>query len=251
MAILVCRYCGRHFNHRSSLHRHSNTRCAYRPRHQDIILHDTSPIEDQPSQNCLRESVERLCTLVREMDEKIKTGTDTSHHNVHITNNTTNITINQFGREDISHLSRYLDLDRILYRTKLGLVQLVEYIHFRHRSGTNKNVRVSNIREEMLEYHNGQRWLYGWRDDILNKMMDRGIDVMSDHFDNEQDRLRNKWTMTMYDHVEGWLNDMQERKDEAIYPAAREVFRMLCNNTADTKGVIEKQNNNRCRRRSI
>jgi len=47
-------------------------------------------------------------------------------------NNTLNVTINQFGKEDLSDITN-LDLDRILYRTKLGLVQLMEHIHFREK----------------------------------------------------------------------------------------------------------------------
>jgi hypothetical protein len=184
--------------------------------------------------------ITHLQSLIHDLSEQVKqlkqVNTVAPHtvspviNNTSTINNNINITVNQFGKEDLSHLS-HLDLDRMLYRTRLGLVQLMEYIHFRHDSGKNKNVRVSTMKEEMLEYFNGRRWLYGWKGDILNSMMEKGIDVMSDHFDNEQDKLRKNWSLTMYDHVENWLNKMQDRNDDVLDPAMRELFLMLCNNT--------------------
>lgn len=163
-------------------------------------------------------------------------------------NGNLHIKINSFGDEDVFHVY-LLDLDEILSRTRLGLVQLIEYIHFRHQLRKNENVRVKDVENEILEYYNGKKWMYGWKGDILQGMMEKGIDVMSDRFDKAQDRLRNEWTTAMYDHVERWLNDMRDRKYDVIDPAVRELFIMLCNNT-NTDRINEISERPRTRRKS-
>jgi len=160
----------------------------------------------------------------------------------HITNNTNNnIVVNQFGKEDLSHLSS-LDLDRMVYRTKLGLIQLTEYIHFKKKQ--NKNVRVTDLNMDMMEYHNGARWIYGWKDDIMNKVIGNGVELMTDHFDSEHLRLSTQWSTTMFEHVKGWLEGMYNKSDDVYAPALRDVYMMICNNTNTPRLMVKKRRRN-------
>ena len=91
---------------------------------------------------------------------------------------------------------------------------------------------MSDVKDDMMEYYNGSRWVYGRKNDVLNRMLGKGVDVMSDHFDNEQDKLRNRWSNTMFDHVETWLDGMQCEKEDFRQPATRDVYLMLCNHSS-------------------
>jgi len=110
---------------------------------------------DVPGRNIAKDdvlvkSLEDLIHGLRNDISKIaRSGAVTIQNNNNNNNNTVNVTINQFGKEDLSNLSN-LDLDQILYRTKLGLVQLTEHVHFRERSGKNNNVRVSDMKEDII-----------------------------------------------------------------------------------------------------
>ena len=211
----VCKNCGQTFAHKSSLSRHQKYRCSDR----------ADPVDSTEALN-VQKIYDELIHLRNAFAASIQTSRLDKQNggNILITNNNSNnnninITINQFGKEDLSHLTN-LDLDKIVYRTKLGLIQLMEYIHFRQKIKSNKNVRVTDVHREMFEYYNGKRWMYAWKQDILERMVEKGIDIMSDHFDSEQDKLQKQWSPTMYEHVEKWIDLMQEKSpcvhDEAI-----------------------------------
>lgn len=144
--------------------------------------------------------------------------------------NNINIQINSFGKEDTTHVGS-LNLDKLLYRTKLGLVQLLEHIHFHHKEGKNNNVRVCDLREDIMEYFDGQKWKYGWKNDILQQIVENGLMVFIDYFEDKQDKLQQTWSRTMYTHVEKWLEDMIHRIDSVYGQAKADVCLMISNNT--------------------
>jgi len=252
------------FQHKSSLSRHQKT-CNRR--HDECLrvaeerVDQSDVVYNQAEQqnNTLPENVDdhadkidHLKKITSELKEVLNNNTCnniTINNNNNNNNNTFNIVINQFGKEDLTHLSG-LDFDKLMYRTTLGLVQLIEYIHFRHRSDINRNVRTTEMKNEILEYFNGNRWIYGWRDDIIKNMIEKGIDLMTDHFDNEHERLQEKWSMTMFNHVEKWLYDMQDQKPCVMSPALRNIFLMICNNNHFASSVpFENFNTRRGHRR--
>lgn len=236
-----CKDCDQKFSHKSSLSRHRHKFCHVLKSKRELSCGENSPDG----------VMTKMYDLVKELKADLST-VNRPAEVVNIHNNTMNVTINQFGKEDLSGLVQ-LDLNRILYRTKLGLVQLMEHIHFREKSDRNKNIRVSDMKHEMVEYFDGDRWMYGWKGDILERVMGRGVGLMSDHFDSEHEILRNKWSRTMFDHVETWLDGMQNEKHECVVPATRDMYLMLCNHShlPNVSNVMTHQNPPRLRRKSI
>jgi len=240
----ACEHCQSHFSHQSSLSRHKRT-CRVKLAAENA--------ENAANNARLEGVISSLNETIREMKDSIDRNNSTPRvqnttNNQVVSQNIQNITINQFGKEETTHLTG-LDLDKLVYRTKLGLVQLMEYIHFQHEKGRNLNVRVSDMKHDVIEYYNGRRWMYGWKPDVLNRMVGKGLDLMTDHFDVGQERLRKKWSLSMYDHVEKWLDCMQEGNTDVFESAANDIYLMLCNNTTDIAN--EKNRLPRTRRKSI
>ena len=97
-------------------------------------------------------------------------------------NNTTinNITLNNFGEEDLSYLE---SPDKYLRMRKAGLVLVIEHIHFHADHPANANVRLKSLKHQLAEVNVAGDWqvasLRSTEDRMINKAhayIARGID---------------------------------------------------------------------------
>ena len=92
--------------------------------------------------------IEQLKLQIKKYEESV---IQTVNNNVtNITNNTQNIIINNFGNEDISHVTKKQIL-RALRMNKECPVELVKLIHFNTDKPENHNIYKPNFKDKYLE----------------------------------------------------------------------------------------------------
>jgi len=125
-----------------------------------------------------KQKIEKLIKDMEEKNKQIENITKTSKSKT-INNNTTNnngiinnINIVQFGREDISSLTRE-EIKKILYERGVdGLLASLEIIHFNDRLPQYKNLRLTNLNSKYIDVHNGKTWIKDDKEKIINETLE-------------------------------------------------------------------------------
>jgi hypothetical protein len=164
----------------------------------------------------------------------INSNNNTNNNNTHtnITQNTqNNVIINAFGKETLQHITPAF-LDRCVRRTDKGLVELIEKIHFDPDVKQNNNIRATNARAPLVKIHDGQAWKYGRKDRVLDRLVDTGHEIMQDHLEDNEDRIKDQVCETMFDHVRKWMDKVQEKDKRTLDDLFLDVYLMILNATA-------------------
>lgn len=213
-----CDQCEACFKFRSNLSRHKKTaHCG------TIVSHSEEKENDDQITN-LKQEVERLREEVSRRPSTTTTNTNT--HN--ITNNTINI--NALGRENISGLTPEI-ITTCIKRTSKGLADLVEKIHF--DATMNRNIRATLQHPEHVEYFDGDRWKVGPRNRVMRQVVDSSHNIMSDHYDNNSQDVRNSMTISLFTFVHNWMQKMTRSNARAYADAMDEVYCCVLNRTRD------------------
>ena len=142
--------------------------------------------------------------------------------NNNTTNNVVNITLNDFGSEDVSYLE---SPDKYLRMRKDGLVLVIEHLHFHKDHPANRNVRLKSLKHQQAEVHVGGDWkvasLRATEDTMINRAhayIARGID-----------------SRTVTDETLQWMRDARTKD---VKSHVREgVKSLLCTKRAETRSL--------------
>jgi hypothetical protein len=125
--------------------------------------------------------------IIKEKEEEIQklkiantTNNVTNINNGNITNNT--IIINNFGGEDISHLTNKQIL-RVLKMNKECPVELVKLIHFNKEKPENHNIYKPNFKDKYVKYYDNNIWKIGDLMKIVTELYLSKMDIAEEKFE--------------------------------------------------------------------
>ena len=128
-----------------------------------------------------------LMLIIKEKEEEIQklkiantTNNVTNINNGNITNNT--IIINNFGGEDISHLTNKQIL-RVLKMNKECPVELVKLIHFNKDKPENHNIYKPNFKDKYVKYYDNNIWKIGDLMKIVTELYLSKMDIAEEKFE--------------------------------------------------------------------
>lgn len=215
----ACEFCHKTFYHASNKSRHKQI-CKEKP--EDPVLSMITSMNEK-----IEHMSERLETPPPPTTQNVQT-------NCNNTNNTNNICIqvNALGREDTSHLSHAF-LSRCVRKTNAGLVDLLEKLHFDPDVRENANIRVSGIckRAPLVEYNDGERWRLAKREKVLNQMIDKGQDILQEHFDDNATEIKDQVSETMYAYIVDYFDAMANADKRTMQGLLTDIYILLLNNT--------------------
>jgi len=220
-----CDTCGRAFNFKGSLSRHRKNCDA--TVHARQCADENDPIK----------ALQRRCDELQEQVEHIRERptTNNTYNNTVNANNNRITNINALGQEDLTGITPEL-VDSCIRRTTKGLVELMKKIHF-DTSESNHNLRASLHHPEQVEYHDGGDWKYGPKNRVVRQVVDSSHSIMRDHYDDNQQVLRNTVSNAMYDFIDRWMNKMTRSTAQVYMDVMSEVYCTILNRTRD----IEKE----------
>lgn len=160
-----------------------------------------------------------------------------------VANNTTTTTqqmiqvnqqvINAFGQERLDHISSHF-LNQCVRRTDQGLIALLEKLHFDPVvNGENANVRITNRKLPLVEVNDGRQWKFEKKEKILNRMVDKGQDILQEHLEGNQERIKEQLSDSMWEHVQGFFERIDVRDETTIRNILDDVYIMLLNKTRE------------------
>lgn len=209
-----CDFCGKRFNYAASKSKHKR-KCEKRP----------------------LQTVESLTKAIDLLNDKLEK-LDVSRNlppvlNTNCNNQTINIQINAFGNESTDHLSHTF-LTKCIKRTNQGLVQLLEKLHFDDEKKENANVRILNKKEPLAEIKNKDgKWQYVRRESVLNEMVDRGQEILQEHFDDNQDEIKETVSDSMFEYIIDWFHKMEDKDKSVLSDVLTDIYIMLLNKSRD------------------
>lgn len=156
-----------------------------------------------------------------------------TYNNIQVNNtyNTTqNIVINAFGNESLEHVTRSF-LDQCVRRRNKGIVELIERIHFDPAHQENMNVKATNAKLPLVKVHNGTSWMFARKDRILNELVDKGHGIMQEHFDDNEDSIRDGNSETMFTLIKDWLDKMQDGDKKTYGDVLMDMYILILNAT--------------------
>ena len=112
--------------------------------------------------------------------------------NTTITNTTTsntNIQLNSYGSEDLSHISETFKTEML--KIPYGAIpKMIEAVHFNDKRPENKNIVLSNKRDNKLKIFSGNKWIYKNKDDTLNNLINGKYFILDNHYETICDKLK-------------------------------------------------------------
>jgi hypothetical protein len=183
----TCVYCNKIFTRMDNLQRHLNGRCKSKESYDELDkLKEDMKIIIQNYQKMESENV----GLKKEIDEikviqvggninnenNVLKGNNNQINKGLVQNNTVNIQLTQFGKEDISKLNLMDAMKSYLKSTGGNIVSnMLKYINLNEQYPENNNICMTDLSREIVKIHNGKKFIYkkfkNVKDEILTRVV--------------------------------------------------------------------------------
>ena len=170
-----CKYCDRGFNKRQSKSRHEKT-CKYRKDYTKQELNEKIAEVNAASKDALLEEKDKIIAELKNQIEVLltKVGNTTN-------NNTINININAFGKENMEYIKGGFIKELITRGPYSAIPKLLKEIHFNPDHSENHNVMIPNRKESYAKRYNGEKWELADKSLTLEDMSDKAFNVLTEY----------------------------------------------------------------------
>ena len=181
---IKCDYCGNRFATMANKRRHELHSCKD---NKYILLKQIKKMENEK-----KEWTNEKKKLYKKIDELIsKVGNNNTSNNIQTQNNNNNIIINNYGNEDIDHLTDKIK-DALIKIPYGAIPKLIESVHFNDKIPKNKNIIFPNKNENLLKIYHGDKWVYKNKNEMITDLIDSKYMIMDSHYDDTKNSISNK-----------------------------------------------------------
>ena len=101
-----------------------------------------------------------------------------------ITNNTQNIILNNYGNEDMSHITN--DIKTNLLKIPFAMIpKMIEAVHFNDEKPENKNILLPNKKDNLVKIFKENKWIHLNKDDVIKLLVSEKYNILDKHFENK------------------------------------------------------------------
>ena len=166
-----CEFCFELFNTKPSKRRHELHYCKENTNSKDKLLN---------------EQTKQIKKMEKTIDKLIdKAGNTTINHiqSSQSTHNQQNIKLNNYGSEDLSHLTDFFK-NNLLTQPHGMIPKMIEAVHFNTDKPENKNILMPNKKDNKVKIFSGDKWIYKNKNDTMNDLIDGKYFIMDTHYSN-------------------------------------------------------------------
>ena len=188
--VFKCNYCGENFKTKANKRRHELHRCKENPAIIERLL--LSKDEKIKSLELEKDNWKKEKDNWEKEKEKLYVKIDQLISKVGHTNNIqNNIIINNYGEEDLSHITDKIKTE--LLKIPYGAIpKLIESVHFNDEKPENKNILMPNKKENMLKVYHGDKWIYKNKNETIRDLIDSKYIIIDNHYDQIKNNVSNK-----------------------------------------------------------
>jgi len=231
----LCEYCDRNYKKKFTLNRHLKT-CKIKKAQKEKE-------KDKEEIKFLKKKVELYEIITKNSDKFLlqekansitNNNTNTNCHNTNMTNsnNTVNIMVNDYGKENVNYLkdSKYKRIiNKILGNGMLGLQQYIKYKYCNPEIPENLTIKYTNQRSNKLKVREDNEWKTRDKNEVMDELYDRDNNVEevlgiydqlndlqdTEEMDDNQEKFVTK-IATFYDSDEEDYDEMKKLKNGTL-----------------------------------
>ena len=178
----ICAFCNESFKTYANMRRHELHRCKNR-------------YDDMSYKNLFYESQKQMEKEKKELKKQINLLL-TKVGNTTINNNTQNIQLNSYGKENMNHITDNMKTQ--LLKMPYGMIpKMIEAVHFNNEKPENKNIAFTNKKDNRIKVYSDDKWIFKDKDDIIHDLIDGKYFILDTHYDSVVETL-NKTSKTSY-----------------------------------------------------
>lgn len=183
-----CDYCDACFKHINNKYRHQKYNCKAR-KTQEMMLQNL----EEKHRLELEQRDKTIENLLDKLDIAIKKIGNTTNNINNINNSKNlNITINAYGKEDLTYITKG-EWFEMLLDPENSVVKLFLETHFNPEHPENANIRLRNRNSKFLEVHDGDSWKNKKKKKMLSEIADDKQGILDDKF-TKDDEIQNELT---------------------------------------------------------
>jgi hypothetical protein len=202
-----------------------------------------SQLKEKDTENNKLKNILFKSTNIIPMPSVINSNVSNSNNrNNYYDNRVLNITINAFGKEDLTYL-KSRKIDKLLARPKVAVEEMTKEIHCNDEHPENTNAYISNKRDKYIVIYNGQSWEHHDRRTVVDKAIDQSFDVLETRYDeifNKYNRDVEKLSPAIrrFEILRDWYDDLTPEWD-ALHSKVDMVFYNNRNRTKKLRKIIK------------
>jgi len=204
----ICEFCESRFKTQASCRRHEIHRCKENPDiTYKLIDSKTSKIKTLEKENekwkkekeKWEQEKEKLYEQVSQLIDKVG---DTNIQNIQ-----NNIILNNYGSEDLSHLTDSF-MNKLIGMPYEAIPKMIEAVHFNDEKPENKNIMLPNKKENLLKVFQDNKWVYKDKAETISDLLDSKYIMIDEHYDEieKTDELP-AYTKTSYKKFRKYYDD--------------------------------------------
>lgn len=152
--------------------------------------------------------------------------------NITQNNNINIINLNNFGKENLDHLTPEF-LSNCLLKLDKGFTTLIENIHFNKDVPENINILLKSEKKNLLKKVEDGKWIDCDKNNTLDELINKGFKILGQHYFNckdEEDKF-----VECKDVIMDFFYDLNQQTND-YFNLRRELFITIKNNTAYLMG---------------
>ena len=202
----ICGFCSESFKTYANMRRHELHRCKNR---YDNYGYKKLFYESQKQMEKEKKDLKKQINLLL-----TKVGNTTI-------NNTQNIQLNSYGKEDMNHITDTMKTQFL--KMPYGMIpKMIEAVHFNNEKPENKNIVFTNKKDNRIKVYSGDKWIFKDKDDIIHDLIDGKYFILDNHynsvFDNFNISSKTSYEKfrTFFDEKDKELHDQLKRDCELV-----------------------------------
>ena len=203
--VYICEHCNKEFSRKDNLKRHLTTRCKQGGSSQKVDYKEMFYFVKDELEKEKKEFKKQISMLLE------KVGNTTNN----ITN-TQNIQLNSYGSEDLSHITDSLKTE--LIKLPFGMIpKMIEAVHFNDKRPENKNIALTNKKDNKIMVFKNNKWVYCNKDETINDLVDGKYFLLDNHYQKlENDKSFSKETKSSYEKFKTYFDEGDKKLVEQI-----------------------------------
>jgi len=168
----ICSYCNRSYSTGFNLNKHLKI-CKAKKDHVTFLENEYERLKMIESGEMISNMINNNTTTTTNSNNTTTTQNNMNSHNV------TNITLNAYGKEDLSFLTED-KIRKLLMKTMTQEVipRLIKQIHCDPNRPENMNVYKPNKKDEFLMLFDGDRWMMECMGKVIDEMIDKKAGIL-------------------------------------------------------------------------